>query len=82
MWEIGQKGSGKATTDKRTLMYPVGDNHKKGVVMLFDKNTYKSTNGYCSISERLIMVKIKGKPLGINIVQKVVNKKYKVFMMN
>lgn len=59
------KGSGKVATDKYTIIYSGGDYHGKGVGPLFDKNAVKSICSYLSISDRFIMVKLKGKPLNI-----------------
>ena len=50
-------------------MYSGGDNHTRGVGIMVNKNINKAVLGYWPVSDRIIMMKIQGKPFNISIVQ-------------
>ena len=67
--ETRWKGSGKITKDKYTLIYSGGEDRSNGVGVMIKNTIAKSIVGYWAISDRVLLVKIKGKPFDINIIQ-------------
>ena len=61
--------NGRIAKDKYTMIYSGGDEHKNGVGIILGKKLVDSIIGYWSVSERIIMVKIRGKPFNVNIIQ-------------
>ena len=61
--------SGKIKKDSPTILYSGGEEHRNGVGKLMNINNARSIIGYWPISNRLIMVKLQGKPFDINILQ-------------
>ena len=66
--EIRWTVSGKIQKKEHTIIYS-GDNHTRGVGIVVNKNTNKAVLGYWPVSDRIIMLKIQGKPFNIAIVQ-------------
>ena len=58
--------SGKIRKDSHTILYTGGQEHRNG---LMKKNIARSIMRYWPISNRVIMVKLQGKPFNINILQ-------------
>ena len=50
-------------------MYFGGKSHFVGAGIIFNKHTSNAIKGYRAISDRMIVVKLQGKPLDINIIQ-------------
>jgi len=69
MSEIRWTGTGKLSTDNYTLMYSGSDKHERGVGLLIDHSTAKSILGYWPMSDRILLVKLKGQPFDISIIQ-------------
>ena len=67
--EIRWTGNGEIISDDFVLLYSGGDKHEKGVSFLISKNTRKSVIGCWTISDRVIMIKLKCKPVDINVIQ-------------
>ena len=67
--ETRQTESGKIRKDSHTILYSGGQEHRNGVGILMKNNTPQSVVGYWPISNRVIMVKLQGKPFNINILQ-------------
>ena len=61
--------AGSFRSDKFTIIYSGGMKHEKGVGILIDKNISKSILGYWAISDRILLVKLKGHPFNISIIQ-------------
>ena len=61
--------AGSFRSDKFTSIYSGGMKHEKGVGILIDKNVSKSVLGYWAISDRILLVKLKGHPFNISIIQ-------------
>ena len=61
--------SGKIRKDSHTILYSGGQEHRNGVGILMKNNITRSIMGYWPISNRVIMVKLQGKPFNINILQ-------------
>ena len=55
--------------EQHTILYSGGDNHTRGVGIIINKNINKAVLGYWPVSDRIIMMKIQGKPFNIAIVQ-------------
>ena len=51
------------------MVYSGGEKHQYGVGILMKKEIANSMTGFWPVSERLIMVKLKGKPFDVNIIQ-------------
>ena len=51
------------------IIYSGGDKHEKGVGIILDKERSKSLMGYWPISDRVLLVKLKGHPFNISINQ-------------
>ena len=66
--EVRWKECGKLP-DEETFLYSGGTTHQNGVGILLDKQTSKCLLGFCPISERVMIVKIKGWPFNISIIQ-------------
>ena len=65
--EVRWLGAGSFTTDNFLLLYSGGDKHERGVGMLLDKETSKSLQGFWAVSDRVLLVKLHGKPFNIFI---------------
>ena len=55
--------------DDYKIIYSGGDKHEKGVGIILDKERSKSLMGYWAISDRVLLVKLKGHPFNISIIQ-------------
>ena len=67
--EIRWKGAGSFITDSFTIIYSGRDQHEKGVGMLLDKEISKYIKGFWAVSDRVLLVKLHGKPFNISFVQ-------------
>ena len=67
--EIRWTGSGKIQKKEHTIIYSGGYTYSRGVGIIINKNTNKAVLGYWPVSDRIIMMKIQGKPFNIAIVQ-------------
>ena len=61
--------SGSMQIDDYKIIYSGGDKHEKGVGIILDKERSKSLMGYWAISDRVLLVKLKGHPFNISIIQ-------------
>ena len=67
--EVRWIGAGSFTTDNFITIYSGGDQHEKGVGILLDKETSKSIKSFWGVSDRVVLVKLNGKPFNISIIQ-------------
>ena len=67
--EVRWTENGIIAKDKYTMIYSGGDEHKNGVGIILGKRLVNSIIGYWPVSDRIIMVKIRGKPFNVNIIQ-------------
>ena len=51
------------------MIYPGGKGHKNGVGIIMRKEIARSLIGYWAISERVMLIKLQGKPFNISIIQ-------------
>ena len=62
--------SGKIVCNDHTLIYSGHKkDHKHGVGLLLSKVVSKSVLGYCALSDRILLVRIRGKPFNLSIIQ-------------
>ena len=54
---------------KVEVYYSGGDNHERGVGILLNKTVANSVVGFCPVSVRIALVKLKAKPFDLNIIQ-------------
>ena len=69
MCEVRWTGAGFITSDEYTVIYSGGHKHERGVGILLDEQRSKCLIGYWTISDRIMLVKLKGKPFDISIIQ-------------
>ncbi len=67
--EVRWTQSGKMAADDTTLIYSGETTHHQGVGFLLGKEAAKAIIGYWPVSERIILVKLKAKPLNIALIQ-------------
>ena len=62
--------SGKIVCNDHTLIYSGHKkDHKHGVCLLLRKVVSKSVLVYCALSDRILLVRIHGKPFNLSIIQ-------------
>ena len=67
--EVRWKGAGETTTGKSKFYYSGGEEHERGVGIILDEEASKSLKGYWAVSDRVLLLKVAGKPLDLNIIQ-------------
>ena len=68
--EVRWTGAGSITlADGGCLVYSGGDTHMHGVGVMMTKTVSRSLVGYYAVSERVVMVRLRGKPFDICIIQ-------------
>ena len=67
--EVKWTGAGTSTSSDKTIRYSGGQTHFRGIGIIFDKQTSKAIKRSRAISDRVLVVKLQGKPLDISIVQ-------------
>ena len=67
--EVRWTSCGRLNEEGEEMIYSGGSKHENGVAILLDKETTKSLLGFCQISERVMIVKLKGNPFNINVIQ-------------
>ena len=67
--EVRWTGIGECEDDEVKFIYSGGETHHRGVGLMTTKAVAKSIKGYFAISDRILVVKLAGAPLDINIVQ-------------
>ena len=66
--ETRMKNNGDIKCDEHRLIYSGGNTHTRGVGILLDKESAKCVERYWQLSERVMLVKIKGKPFNLSII--------------
>ncbi|GFO36193.1 craniofacial development protein 2-like [Plakobranchus ocellatus] len=66
--EVRWKGAGKITSGGHEIIYSGGTESEKGVGIIVDQRVTKAIKGYWALSDRVLLVKIAGKPVDLNIV--------------
>ena len=67
--EVRWKGAGVINSDSHKLIYSGGNDHERGVGFILDRQTSLSLKGYWAVSDRVILIKLEGKPLDLDIIQ-------------
>lgn len=67
--EVRWTGSGEVQYEKSKFIYSGGDKHERGVGVMVSGEAIGSLKGYWAVSDRVILVKLYGKPMDINIIQ-------------
>ena len=67
--EVRWTGSGNLNSGGWSFYYSGGARHEAGVRLLLRKKLADAVVGCWQVSERVIMVKIAAKPIGLNVVQ-------------
>lgn len=62
-------GAGEMYSDNFRIIYSGGNNHTKGVGIILDAERAKMVKGFWTISERVMLLKLQGTPVDINIIQ-------------
>ena len=60
--------NGTYVKDDHIMTYSGGKEHKNGVGIIMRKEIARSLIGYWAISERVIMIKLQGKPFNLSII--------------
>ncbi|XP_069980154.1 craniofacial development protein 2-like [Penaeus vannamei] len=69
LYEVRWKEAGTFRKNDSTVIYSGGNKHQRGVGMILYKQTSKSLLWHWALSDRVILVKIKGNPFNISIIQ-------------
>ena len=67
--EVRWKRTGTKTSDSYKIIYSGGDKHERGVGVILDSRTAKTLKGYWTISDRVMLVRMKGTPFDTSIIQ-------------
>ena len=67
--EMRWKGQGEMNKDGCKIFWSGGNNFERGVGVILDSKTVEFYKGHLAISDRIIMVKIRGLVVDINIIQ-------------
>jgi len=67
--EIRWTGGGKITSENTTIIYSGGDSHLRGVGFILTKDVAAALIGYWALSDRVLLIKIKGRPFNVCIIQ-------------
>ncbi|XP_037787797.1 craniofacial development protein 2-like [Penaeus monodon] len=62
-------GSGEFNSDNFRVLYSGGVKHEQGVAMILDKENAKSLLGWWALSDRVMLIKLKGKQIDLSIIQ-------------
>ena len=62
-------GNNQIISDQHKVVYSGGEKHEFGVAIILDKETSKSFMTYWPISDRVLMIRLKGQPFDIDIIQ-------------
>ncbi|GFS27117.1 RNA-directed DNA polymerase from mobile element jockey-like [Elysia marginata] len=67
--EVRWKGANDMQTGKFRFLCSGGATHERGVGLLVDQEVSKAVKGYRPVSDRVLLLKISGKPMDLNIIQ-------------
>ena len=67
--EVRWTQSGKLASERTTFIYSGGTEHKHGVGIFLDEETAKCVSGFWCISERVMVLRLKGRPFDICLIQ-------------
>ncbi|KAG1696943.1 Craniofacial development protein 2 [Nymphon striatum] len=61
--------AGDIKKNKYRIIYSGGEKHQRGVGIILNKQVSKSLLGFWAISDRILLVKVRGNPFNISIIQ-------------
>ena len=67
--EVRWTGAGTLSSDNYTVVYSGGTTHERGVGIILDPKHSKALKGYWPVNDRILVVKLSGKPFDIYIIQ-------------
>jgi exonuclease III len=67
--EMRWKGAGDLISNGYKIIHSGGKKHERGVGFIISPKKLRAVKGYWAISDRILLVKISGKPVDINIIQ-------------
>ena len=67
--DVRWQGAGKITIDGFTIVYSGGDSHQRGVGILIGAECSKALKSFWRVDDKVIVMKICGKPFDIGIIQ-------------
>ncbi|GFS05752.1 craniofacial development protein 2-like [Elysia marginata] len=67
--EVRWKGANDIQTGKFRFLYSGRATHERGVGLLVDQEVSEAVKGYWPVSDRVLLLKISGKPMDLNIIQ-------------
>ncbi|XP_037784698.1 craniofacial development protein 2-like [Penaeus monodon] len=62
-------GSGEFNSDNFRVLYSGGVKHERGVAMILGRESAKSLLGWWALSDRVMLIKLKGKQMDLSIIQ-------------
>ena len=69
LFEVRWIGAGSFITDNYTLSHSGVDQHWREVGILLDNEISKSVKGFWAVSDRVLLIKLGGKPFNVPIIQ-------------
>ena len=66
--EARWKRSGDLTTEDHQILHSGGENHERGVAVILDRERARCVLGYWPLTDRLLLMKIQGRPFNISII--------------
>ena len=69
MSEVRREGVGRFIQDDKELFWSGGSSQERGVGFLLKKHIARCVIGYWAISDRVMILKVKGSPFNINFIQ-------------
>ena len=67
--EIRWTGAGYFKTGNFIIFYSRGDQRERGISILLDKETSRCVKGFWAVSDRVLLVKLHGKPFSISFIR-------------
>lgn len=67
--EVRWTGVGRCDGGGVEFVYSGGEEHQRGVGVMMTKKVARCMKGYMAVSDRVLLVKLAGKPIDINIIQ-------------
>lgn len=67
--EMRWLGAGSLISEDVSIIYSGGDQQRNGIGIILDQKRARSVKGFWSISDRVLLVKLEGQPININIIQ-------------
>ena len=67
--EMRWKGAGETTSNGHKIIYSGGDTNERGVGVIIRPEMAKAVKGFWTLSDRIVLVKLSGSPVDLNIIQ-------------